>query len=141
MIDASRMRPSAHWPLLSAEAERLAGQSTRQLVDADPQRFANFSLRAAGLLLDFSRQRVDATVCKHLCELADQAQLRSAIAAMWRGDPINRSEGRSVLHVALRQPPGAHVGGAQIEQDAVAAAGGATELLSYIRKLKVSRQG
>ncbi len=66
--------------------------------------------------MDFSRQRFDEIVLGKLIELTDAVDLRGRIDAMWRGDKINSTEGRSVLHVALRQPPGAGVGGAAIEK-------------------------
>jgi len=66
--------------------------------------------------MDYSRQRVDEVVLAKLAEVADAVGLRERIEAMWRGDKINYTEGRSVLHVALRQPQGAAIGGADIER-------------------------
>jgi glucose-6-phosphate isomerase len=70
--------------------------------------------------MDFSRQRVDEIVLAKLVELVDAAGLRERIEAMWRGEKINRTEHRAVLHVALRQPAGAGVGGAEIERQVMA---------------------
>ena len=75
-----------------------------------------FSREHAGLLMDFSRQRLDEIALAKLCQLADAAGLRERIDAMWRGERINTTEGRAVLHVALRQPAGAAIGGAEIEK-------------------------
>ena len=72
----------------------------------------SFSRGAAGLLMDFSRQRLDEIALAKLLQLADAVQLRARIDAMWRGEHINATEDRAVLHVALRQPPGAAIGGA-----------------------------
>ena len=66
--------------------------------------------------MDFSRQRVDEVVLAKLAEMADTLALRDRIEAMWRGEKINTTEGRAVLHVALRQPEGAGIGGAEIER-------------------------
>ena len=104
------------WKELQAHAARLATVETRSLVNGDARRFENFSAQAVGLLLDYSRHRVDEPVMAQLAALADQVAVRDRIQAMWRGDPINATEGRAVLHVALRQPAGAGIGGSDIEQ-------------------------
>jgi glucose-6-phosphate isomerase len=95
----------AAWAQLTAAAPSAQACSTRELFAADPERFAHCSLQAAGLLFDYSRQRVTPDVIGHLTLLAEQLQLRDRIEAMFRGDPINSTEGRSVLHTALRRPP------------------------------------
>jgi glucose-6-phosphate isomerase len=66
--------------------------------------------------MDFSRQRVDEIVLAKLIELVDAVGLRERTEAMFRGERINRTEDRAVLHVALRQPAGAAIGGADIEK-------------------------
>ena len=60
--------------------------------------------------MDFSRQRIDEIVLAKLTETADTLGLRERTEAMWRGDKINTTENRAVLHVALRQPPGRESG-------------------------------
>jgi len=107
---------TAGWSELTAHAARLAGEPVRDLFARDPLRFEQFSREAAGLFMDFSRQRLDAGALGTLRALADAVDLRGRIEAMWRGELINPTEGRAVLHVALRQPPGAAVGGADIEK-------------------------
>ena len=104
------------WAELSAHATRLAAVPVRELFERDPKRFERFSREQAGLLLDFSRQRWDEIVLAKLLQLADAVGLRARIDAMWRGEHINTTEDRAVLHVALRQPPGAAIGGADIEK-------------------------
>src|SRR5258707_9495865 len=104
------------WKELETEAARLSTVPTRELVAADAKRFEHYSAEAVGLLLDYSRQRVDEPVMAKLTTLADAVGLKDKIQAMWRGDAINSTEGRAVLHVALRQPAGAGIGGADIEQ-------------------------
>ncbi|MEZ5488639.1 MAG: glucose-6-phosphate isomerase [Steroidobacteraceae bacterium] len=104
------------WAALEREAQRVAGLPVRQMFELEPGRFEMFSCEAAGLLLDYSRHHVDAGVMQRLYDLADRANLRDWIAAMYRGDAINNSESRAVLHVALRQRQGDGVGGADIEE-------------------------
>jgi glucose-6-phosphate isomerase len=104
------------WKKLEVHATRLAGTHSRDLFEQDLTRFDSFSCEAAGLLLDYSRQLVDEQVMSALNTLANDVSLRDRIDAMWRGDAINQTEGRAVLHVALRQPPGAGIGGSDIEK-------------------------
>jgi glucose-6-phosphate isomerase len=93
----------AAWRELETLVQNLAASSTRELFARDPQRFDHCCVEAAGLALDYSRQRVDARVINCFAALADQLSLRSRIEAMFRGDPINSTENRSVLHTALRR--------------------------------------
>jgi glucose-6-phosphate isomerase len=104
------------WAELETDAARLAAAPVHELFGRDPRRCERFTREHAGLLVDFSRQRLDETALARLCQLADAAGLRARIDAMWRGEHINTTEDRAVLHVALRQPPGAAVGGAEIER-------------------------
>jgi glucose-6-phosphate isomerase len=104
------------WKELETHAARLSSVHTRELVEGDEKRFEHFSTEAAGLLMDYSRQRVDEPVMRSLAALADAVGLRDRIQAMWRGDAINATENRAVLHVALRQPGGTGMGGAAIEK-------------------------
>ena len=93
----------AAWAQLAAAALRLRERSTRELFAADAQRFAHCSASACGVLFDYSRQRIDASVLKAFDALAGQLGLRERIAAMFRGDAINTTENRAVLHTALRR--------------------------------------
>ncbi len=104
------------WKDLLADASRLGAIPVRELFASDPGRYERFSCEREGLLMDFSRQRLDESALAGLLKLADAVGLRARIEAMWRGEIINPTEGRAVLHVALRQPPGGAVGGAQIEK-------------------------
>jgi glucose-6-phosphate isomerase len=104
------------WAELGRHAARLAAVPVRELLERDAGRFERFSRRYEELLLDFARQRWDEAALGKLCQLADAVGLRARIEAMWRGEVINTTEGRAVLHVALRQPPGAAIGGADIEK-------------------------
>ena len=107
---------TAAWTELTSHATRLSSVPTRELFARDPGRFERFSREKVGLFMDFSRQRFDEIVLKKLLELVDAVGMRARIDAMWRGDKINTTENRAVLHVALRQPPGAKIGGADIEK-------------------------
>jgi glucose-6-phosphate isomerase len=117
MATATVVGPATRaWKELETNAARLATVETRSLVAGDARRFDNFSAQAVGVLLDYTRHLVDEPVMAQLAALADQLALRERIQAMWRGDPINATEGRAVLHVALRQPAGAGIGGSDIEK-------------------------
>jgi glucose-6-phosphate isomerase len=107
---------TAVWAELEAHATRLAAVPVAELFDRDPGRFERLSREQAGLFMDFSRQRLDEIAIAKLCQLADVTGLRERIDAMWAGQHINTTEDRAVLHVALRQPAGAAIGGAEIEQ-------------------------
>src|SRR4051812_48106663 len=113
MVAGPRTSP---WKELQACATRLSSVPTRELISGDAKRYDKFTAEGAGLLLDYTRQRVDEPVMTQLGALADAVSLKDRIQAMWRGDAINATEGRAVLHVALRQPRGAGIGGAQIEK-------------------------
>src|SRR6202050_3979442 len=107
------------WAELTAHATRLAAVPVRELFERDPGRFERFSREQAGLLMDFARERWDEIVLAKLLQLADAVGLRARVDAMWRGEHINPTEDRAVLHVALRQPPGAGVGGPDIERTVI----------------------
>jgi glucose-6-phosphate isomerase len=92
------------WRALQARVTETRAVTLRALRDADPARGSRFSREAVGLYLDFSRQRVDDDGLHLLASLADAAGLRTRIEAMWRGEAINTTEGRAVLHTALRVP-------------------------------------
>src|ERR1700750_1462058 len=111
---------TAVWPELAAQAARLIIVPVAELFERDPRRFERFSREQAGLLMAFSRQRLDEIALAKLCQLADATALRERIEAMFRGELINTTEGRAVLHVALRQPRGAAIGGADIEKQVMA---------------------
>jgi glucose-6-phosphate isomerase len=103
------------WAELKKQAARLQAVPVRELFERDPARYERFVRERVGLLLDLSRQRLDEIALAKLVQLADNVGLRERIDAMWRGEHINTSEDRAVLHVALRQPAGAGIGGAPIE--------------------------
>jgi glucose-6-phosphate isomerase len=95
------------WKALAAHYEKIRGLHLRSLFAEDPKRGERMSLEAAGIYLDYSKNRVTDETVELLLQLAEQAGLRARIDAMFRGDKINASEQRAVLHVALRAPRGA----------------------------------
>ncbi|HME39019.1 MAG TPA: glucose-6-phosphate isomerase [Steroidobacteraceae bacterium] len=90
------------WGAVAAHAFELKDAHLRDLTAANPTRFQNFHVEHDGWLLDMSRQRIMQNTLPLLIELARAAELPARIAAMFRGDPINTTERRAVLHTALR---------------------------------------
>ena len=90
------------WRALAAHQRDVGDTHLRDLFARDGRRGENLTLEAAGWYLDYSKQRVDAETLRLLLALADEGALRDRIDAMWRGDKINLTEKRAVLHVALR---------------------------------------
>lgn len=74
----------------------------RTLFEKDPSRFENFSLQFEDILLDYSKNRITKETMQLLIALAEEANLPAKIEAMYRGDKINVTEDRAVLHIALR---------------------------------------
>jgi glucose-6-phosphate isomerase len=97
-----RERPA--FAALTADYERLRTVHLREQFADDPGRAERFTLEALGLHVDFSKNRIDQRAWDALVALADQSGVREHIDAMFRGERINSSEDRSVLHVALRAP-------------------------------------
>lgn len=87
---------------LQAHYEQLQHTHLRDLFANDPERFNDFSLRFADMLVDFSKNRITNETLTLLTQLAEQAGLPEAIQKMFSGDRINATEDRAVLHVALR---------------------------------------
>ncbi len=94
------------WQALQRHADAIGQRHLREWFAADPQRGERFVLEDVGLYLDYSKQRVDADALRLLRELAEACGLPQRIAAMFRGERINTTEHRAVLHVALRAPAG-----------------------------------
>ncbi|MFZ4515324.1 MAG: glucose-6-phosphate isomerase [Acidimicrobiia bacterium] len=97
-----RERPA--FAALQAEAETLQTQQLRDLFASDSTRGTRFALNACGVYFDYSKHRITDAVVTSLLQLAAESGLREHIDAMFRGDKINVSEHRSVLHIALRRP-------------------------------------
>lgn len=94
---------------LTQHADRLSRIPVRELFAADGRRFEHCSREVDGLLLDFSRERVDVAALAVLLLLAEQAKLRARVEAMFDGEIVNDSEQRQALHTLLRAPAGSSV--------------------------------
>jgi glucose-6-phosphate isomerase len=106
-IPTLRERPA--WALLERHFQKMKGVHLRQLFAEDGKRGETLSLDAAGVYLDYSKNRITAETLKLLLQLAQESKLRESIDAMFGGEAINVSERRAVLHVALRAPRGATI--------------------------------
>jgi glucose-6-phosphate isomerase len=93
------------WRALSEHVKATAQLHMRDLFAADPGRAQRFSLRLGSLLLDYSKNRITPDTMQLLVQLAREADVEGWRARMFAGDKINTTEGRAVLHVALRNPP------------------------------------
>ncbi len=98
------LRSLPAWRAARDHQQRLANVHLRELFAGDAVRAERLSLEAGGLLLDYSKNRVDDDALASLFALARDAGLQGRIDAMFAGDPINETEGRAVLHTALRAP-------------------------------------
>jgi glucose-6-phosphate isomerase len=92
------------WKALQAHHQQIQGKQLKQLFADDPGRGERFTVEAEGILLDYSKNRITDETLKLLVQLAEEAGLRARIDAMFRGEKINITENRAVLHVALRAP-------------------------------------
>ncbi len=92
------------WHDLTALAQRLAGERVDAWFARDGERAQRFSLQAAGVRLDYSKQRIDAEVMSALGALAEQQGFVARRAALFGGEPVNSSENRAAWHTALRAP-------------------------------------
>jgi glucose-6-phosphate isomerase len=97
------------WNALAAHHRSVRELHLRQLFADDPKRGERMTAEAVGLYLDYSKNRITDETLKLLLQLADESGLRQRIDAMFRGEKINVTENRAVLHVALRAPRGASV--------------------------------
>ena len=97
------------WKALQAHHEKLRDTHLRKLFADDEKRGERFALEAAGLYLDYSKNRITDETLSLLFQLAEESGLRGRIEAMFRGEKINITENRAVLHVALRAPRAASI--------------------------------
>ena len=94
------------WKDLQAHYEQVHGLHLRELFASDRERGERLTAEALGLFFDYSKNRITDETVKLLIELARESELQAHIDAMFRGDKINFTEGRAVLHIALRAPKG-----------------------------------
>jgi glucose-6-phosphate isomerase len=97
------------WKALWAHAQQLRDRHLRNLFADDPGRGERMTAEAVGIYLDYSKNRITNETVKLLVGLAEELGLRARIDAMFRGDKINVTENRAVLHVALRAPQGVSI--------------------------------
>lgn len=102
-----RRRPA--WALLEAHHAKIRHLHLRQMFGDDGKRGERLAVDAVGIHLDYSKNLITDETVQLLLQLAHESGLRDRIAAMFRGDKINISEKRAVLHVALRAPPDASI--------------------------------
>ncbi|MBU0677237.1 MAG: glucose-6-phosphate isomerase [Verrucomicrobia bacterium] len=100
---------SKAWKKLEKLAGSVSKKHLRELFADDPARAERFALQVGDLYLDYSKNRITDEVLSALLDLAEQADLKQSIDDMFAGRKINETEGRSVLHIALRSPRGSHL--------------------------------
>jgi len=110
-VEAINRRPAKRqaWKDLGAHYKKIREVHLRQLFADDPQRGTRLTAEALGLFLDYSKNRITDQTIKLLLQLAEESGLRERIDAMFRGEKINLTEKRAVLHTALRAPRGSSI--------------------------------
>ncbi|MGE5278485.1 MAG: glucose-6-phosphate isomerase [Acidobacteriota bacterium] len=106
-IRPTTARPA--WKALEAHHQTVRHERLRELFAADPKRGERLAAEGAGVYLDYSKNRVTDETLRLLLQLAEESGLRARIDAMFGGEKINVTEGRAVLHVALRAPKGTSI--------------------------------
>src|ERR1700684_3726196 len=107
--DSQLVSASRAWKDLEANYQKVRNEHLRKLFKDDPHRGERLTAEAVGIFLDYSKNRITDETVKLLLMLAEESGLRSRIDAMFRGDKINVTEKRAVLHVALRAPRGGSI--------------------------------
>ena len=97
------------WKALESHYKKVSKLHLRKLFDKDPERGERMTAEAIGLYLDYSKNRITDETLKLLLRVAEEAGLQSRIDAMFRGEKINLTENRAVLHTALRAPRGSSI--------------------------------
>ena len=104
-----RLTERPGWKSLEVHREKVRALHLRDLFAADGERGRRLTAEAAGIYLDYSKNRITDETIRLLLQLAEECGLRQRIEAMFQGEKINRTENRAVLHVALRAPRGASI--------------------------------
>ncbi len=100
---------AAAWKALESHYKKISKLHLRQLFAKDPERGKRMAVEALGIYLDYSKNRITKKTLKLLLHLAEEADLQARIDAMFRGEKINLTENRAVLHTALRAPKGVSI--------------------------------
>jgi len=106
---AASVQPSKAWQALKTHYQQISKLHLRELFAEDPTRGEKMALEAEGLYFDYSKNRITGETIGLLLQLAQESGLRGRIDAMFRGEKINVTEKRAVLHVALRAPRSASI--------------------------------
>jgi len=109
MAKSTDLTRSPEWQALEAHYQASHATEMRELFAQDATRAERFSVEALGIYLDYSKNRITDETIKALLAVAESAGLRAKIDAMFAGEKINTTEGRAVLHTALRAPAGASI--------------------------------
>jgi glucose-6-phosphate isomerase len=109
MTDTPKPTETQAWQALKAHYEEIKGKPLRRLFAEDPARAESFTAEGAGLYLDYSKNRITAKTLQLLLQLAKERGVEARRDAMFRGEKINLTEKRAVLHVALRAPKGVSI--------------------------------
>ena len=104
-----RLTKRKAWNALKVHYKKVGERHLRQLFEDDPKRAEKFTVEAVGIYFDYSKNRITEKTLRLLLELAEESGLRERIDAMFRGEKINVTENRAVLHVALRAPKDASI--------------------------------
>src|SRR4030095_16271732 len=97
------------WNALESHYQKVSKTHLRDLLKEDPKRGERMTVEGVGLYLDYSKNRITDETLKLLIGVAEESGLQSRIEAMFRGEKINLTENRAVLHTALRAPRGASI--------------------------------
>jgi len=106
MLQRQNPTHTAAWKSLESHYQQMKKVHLKDLFQADPNRFKHFSLRMGDLLVDYSKNIITDKTMQLLYDLANETKLQDGVRRMFEGDMINETEGRSVLHVALRNRSG-----------------------------------
>jgi len=109
MSDTPRLTETRAWQALTTHYEEIKGMHLRQLFAEDSTRAESFTAEGAGLYLDYSKNRITAKTLRLLLQLAGERGVEARRDAMFRGEKINLTEKRAVLHAALRAPRGSSI--------------------------------
>src|SRR5215510_8796653 len=107
--DGKSLTRQPAWKSLATHYNEMSNWHLRDLFADDAQRGEQLRAEAVGLYLDYSKNRITEETVRLLIKLAEECGLRERIDAMFRGDKINITENRAVLHVALRAPRGTSI--------------------------------
>ena len=106
MLQRQNPSQTAAWKSLESHYQQMKKIHLKELFEADPNRFKHFSLRMGDLLVDYSKNIITDKTMQLLYDLAKETKLKDGIEKMFGGEMINETEGRSVLHTALRNRSG-----------------------------------